>query len=174
MPKPDGGFYGVNDLKVGMQIDLYSRVLQVTDADGFTRAFMEKIGNTMGEKLPTPEDPYTRTRDEMKQEIVRNHLYCIATWTVLINHMQVRAAFPRACGASINDSFLAFFLNTGGAVLRHVFALCGCFLLASSPTSSRAAAARRWWTSSARSPFPLSPSWQACTTAASSPRPPPY
>lgn len=75
MPKPDGGFYGVNDLKVGMQIDLYSRVLQVTDADGFTRAFMEKIGNTMGEKLPTPEDPYTRTRDEMKQEIVRNQKY---------------------------------------------------------------------------------------------------
>jgi len=75
VPKPDGGFYGVNDLKVGMQIDLYSRVLQVTDADGFTRAFMEKIGNTMGEKLPTPEDPYTRTRDEMKQEIVRNQKY---------------------------------------------------------------------------------------------------
>ena len=75
MPKPDGGFYGVNDLKVGMQIDLYSRVLQVTDADGFTRAFMEKIGNPMGEKLPTPEDPYTKTREEMKQEIVRNQKY---------------------------------------------------------------------------------------------------
>jgi len=75
VPKPDGGFYGVNDLKVGMQIDLYSRVLQVTDADGFTRAFMEKIGNPMGEKLPTPEDPYTKTREEMKQEIVRNQKY---------------------------------------------------------------------------------------------------
>merc|ERR1719409_1463372 len=75
VPKPDGGFYGVNDLKVGMQIDLYSRVLQVTDADGFTRAFMEKIGNPMGESMTAPADPYTSTRSEMKQQIVRNQKY---------------------------------------------------------------------------------------------------
>ena len=60
MPKPDGGFYGVNDLKVGVQIDLYSRVMQVTDADGFTRAFMEKIGNPLDAAHSTPADPYTK------------------------------------------------------------------------------------------------------------------
>ena len=60
VPKPDGGFYGVNDLSVGVQIDLYSRVLQVTDADGFTRAFMEKIGNPLSSALSTPADPYTK------------------------------------------------------------------------------------------------------------------
>ena len=94
VPKPDGGFYGVNDLKVGMQIDLYSRVLQVTDADGFTRAFMEKIGNPMGEKLPTPEDPYTKTREEMKQEIVRNQKYFHPR---MHDDDLIRAPCPAAC-----------------------------------------------------------------------------
>ena len=75
VPKPDGGFYGVNDLKVGVQIDLYSRVLQVTDADGFTRAFMEKIGNPLDGALSTPADPYTNTREDLKQQIVRNQKY---------------------------------------------------------------------------------------------------
>ena len=32
----------------------------ITDADGFTRAFMEKIGNPLGGALPTPQDPYTK------------------------------------------------------------------------------------------------------------------
>ena len=59
MPKPDGGFYGVTDLTVGLEIDLYSRVLMITDADGFTRAFMEKIGAPLGDALSTPGDPYT-------------------------------------------------------------------------------------------------------------------
>ena len=59
VPKPDGGFYGVTDLKVGLEIDLYSRVLMITDADGFTRAFMEKIGAPLGGALETPGDPYT-------------------------------------------------------------------------------------------------------------------
>jgi len=75
VPKPDGGFYGVTDLKVGMEIDLYSRVLMVTDADGFTRAFMDKIGAPLSEALPTPADPYTNTREELKQQIVRNQKY---------------------------------------------------------------------------------------------------
>ena len=42
-----------------MEIDLYSRVLMVTDADGFTRAFMSKIGQPLEGPLPTPADPYT-------------------------------------------------------------------------------------------------------------------
>merc|ERR1719310_2145167 len=75
VPKPDGGFYGVGDLKVGMEIDLYSRVLQITDADGFTRAFYEKIGQPLAPAESTPQDPYTNTRDELKQEIVRNQKY---------------------------------------------------------------------------------------------------
>ena len=54
MPKPDGGFYGVTGLTVGLEIDLYSRVLMITDADGFTRAFMEKIGAPLGDALATP------------------------------------------------------------------------------------------------------------------------
>jgi len=75
VPKPDGGFYGVADLQVGQEIDLYSRVLQVTDADGFTRAFYDKIGQPLGPAEPTPSDPYTSTRDELKQQIVRNQKY---------------------------------------------------------------------------------------------------
>ena len=42
-----------------MEIDLYSRVLMVTDADGFTRSFMEKIGMPLEGAYPLPADPYT-------------------------------------------------------------------------------------------------------------------
>ena len=43
VPKPDGGFYGVADLNVGTQIDLYGRVFVITDADGFTRKFLANL-----------------------------------------------------------------------------------------------------------------------------------
>lgn len=75
VPKKDGGFFGVGDFNIGAELDLYGRVFLVTDADNFTRTFLSSLGVELGEALPLPPDPYTSTRSEMKQQIVRNQKY---------------------------------------------------------------------------------------------------
>ena len=75
VPKPDGGFYGVADLNVGTQIDLYGRVFQVTSADNFTVSFLKGLGIEVGAEMDTPTDPYTMTREDMKMQITRNQKY---------------------------------------------------------------------------------------------------
>lgn len=75
VPKPEGGFYGVADLNVNQTIDLYGRVFLITDADNFTRTFMSKLGIEVPDSVSVPLDPYSETRSEMKQQIVRNQKY---------------------------------------------------------------------------------------------------
>lgn len=73
--KPEGGFYSATDLNVGAQLDLYGRVFLLTDADAFTRAFLEKLGMNVAPAVDVPHDPYTTSREEMKAHIVRNQKY---------------------------------------------------------------------------------------------------
>ena len=75
VPKTEGGFYSVADLNVGGTIDLYGRVFLITDADNFTRTFLKNLGIEVPEPAEVPSDPYTSTRTEMKQQIVRNQKY---------------------------------------------------------------------------------------------------
>jgi len=75
VPKPDGGFYSVADLNVNNTIDLYGRVFLITDADNFTRTFLMKLGIDVPTSVEVPRDPYTETRSEMKQQILRNQKY---------------------------------------------------------------------------------------------------
>merc|ERR1712166_858161 len=52
VPKPShegGGFITARDLNVGVQLDLYERVFLLTDADPFTRAFLEKLNVAVGD-----------------------------------------------------------------------------------------------------------------------------
>merc|ERR1719238_1504556 len=73
--KPDSSFYSAADLNVGVTLDLYGRVFLLTDADNFTRAFLNKLGVEVGEKMDIPSDPYTTSREEMKEHIIRNQKY---------------------------------------------------------------------------------------------------
>jgi len=75
VPKPEGGFYGVADLNVGSQIDLYGRVFQLTSADNFTKSFLAGLGIDVGDDIGVPTDPYTMTREDMKMQITRNQKY---------------------------------------------------------------------------------------------------
>uniref|UniRef100_A0A7S4B0V8 EF-hand domain-containing protein n=1 Tax=Chrysotila carterae TaxID=13221 RepID=A0A7S4B0V8_CHRCT len=77
VPKPDSpsSFYAASDLAVGRELDLYGRVFLITDADAFTRAFYAKVGAPLEEPIPVPHDPYTTSREEMKEHIVRNQKY---------------------------------------------------------------------------------------------------
>jgi len=75
VPKPDGSTFTPADLNVGVELDLYGRVFLVTDADPFTRKFLEALGVAVGESISVPNDPYTSTREEMKSHILRNQKY---------------------------------------------------------------------------------------------------
>jgi hypothetical protein len=75
VPKEGGGFYGVADLNVGKQINMYGRVFLITDADNFTRNFLSNLGIEVGETQEVPADPYTMTREDMKMQITRNQKY---------------------------------------------------------------------------------------------------
>jgi len=75
IPKSDGTFFNVGDLKIGAELEIYHRVYKVTDCDAFTRSFYETLGMPHEEPLPTPEDPYQMTRNALKQQVLRNQLY---------------------------------------------------------------------------------------------------
>ena len=75
VPKEGGGFYGVADLNVGTQVNMYGRVFLLTDADNFTRNFLSNLGIEVQDSLEVPADPYTMTREDMKMQITRNQKY---------------------------------------------------------------------------------------------------
>ena len=75
VPKEEGGFYGVHDLTVGKTLAVYGRVFLLTDCDNFTRTFLHNLGIEVPESLDMPTDPYTSTREDMKQQIMRNQKY---------------------------------------------------------------------------------------------------
>merc|ERR1712226_956530 len=68
--KPDGSFYSCADLNVGVSLDLYGRVFLLTDADNFTRAFLQKLCVDVPDAIDVPNDPYTTSREDMKDHIV--------------------------------------------------------------------------------------------------------
>jgi len=61
VPKADGTVLGLEDLYVGAELSLYSRVFRIVDADDFTRMFYEKeLGAKLGNKEEYPLDPFTK------------------------------------------------------------------------------------------------------------------
>ena len=51
LPKPSGGVVGIDDLAIGVTIDIFGRDLVLTNADTFTRAFYNNRGTPLGQSL---------------------------------------------------------------------------------------------------------------------------
>ena len=63
MPKPDkSGNYDWSDLRLGMNLDVYSRVFRIADCDDFTKAHFANEGLDVGVPEAFPDDPFTHTR----------------------------------------------------------------------------------------------------------------
>lgn len=64
VPKPGtiNNFYQEQDLRLGMDIDVYSRVFRIVNCDDFTRAFYANEGIDIGQPESYPDDPFVRTR----------------------------------------------------------------------------------------------------------------
>jgi hypothetical protein len=71
VPKPNAptDSYTWRDLSVGCNIDIYSRVFRIIEADEFTRSFYHNEGVTLSPAEALPENPfvYTRSMINMKQ-----------------------------------------------------------------------------------------------------------
>merc|ERR1712159_745556 len=70
LPAPrDDEFYTVDHFNVGQEVILYGRRFKLTDCDKFTSTFLTKLGAKVGDKKDTPDDPYSRLREENDQSM---------------------------------------------------------------------------------------------------------
>lgn len=55
-------FYGILDLNVGKEIELYGKVFKIINCDVFTRKFLNRLGIHVPEGSSSPQDPYLAKR----------------------------------------------------------------------------------------------------------------
>ena len=67
VPKEDGTAFAVEDLNVGQNVTLYSRVFHLYSCDPFTRNFLEKSGVDVPQEEYVPDEPITVYRDSLKK-----------------------------------------------------------------------------------------------------------
>ena len=57
VPKPSGGFFDIEDLKIGTDITLYSRTFHITACDPHTRSFLLHKGIEVPDDEDLPQAP---------------------------------------------------------------------------------------------------------------------
>ncbi|XP_014284484.1 EF-hand domain-containing family member C2 [Halyomorpha halys] len=67
-------FYGILDLNVGKEIELYGKVFKIINCDVFTRKFLNRLGISVPEGSTSPQDPYLNKRIEDIQKKKRKAL----------------------------------------------------------------------------------------------------
>ena len=71
--KDDGSLLRFQDIKVGGDIMIYSKVVRIYDADKFTRDFCAANGITLGPKQELPEDPFLK-KMTTKPKLVKDNI----------------------------------------------------------------------------------------------------
>lgn len=72
IPKPapnDDEYYTAEDFNIGCEINLYSKVFKLTNADDFTKNFLRKMGVRVNDIENKPENPYTKYRKAMDESM---------------------------------------------------------------------------------------------------------
>ncbi|KAF4676543.1 EF-hand domain (C-terminal) containing [Perkinsus olseni] len=64
---PDGGYFGPDNLRCGITINVYGRKFMVTSCDKFTKDFYKEHGLDIGEERETPLDQYTAAKQKSVQ-----------------------------------------------------------------------------------------------------------
>ena len=65
VPKPapnEDQFYRADDLNIGVELNLHSRVVKLVNCDDFTRNFLQKLGVRLNPPIQIPADPYSCER----------------------------------------------------------------------------------------------------------------
>lgn len=60
-----GPYYKLTDLVVGETVTFYQKELKITGVDDYTRDFLYKMGVSVLENEPIPDDPYSAYRKEV-------------------------------------------------------------------------------------------------------------
>ncbi|GFY42707.1 EF-hand domain-containing family member C2 [Trichonephila inaurata madagascariensis] len=64
IPKPEGGFYCLDDLKIGETVVFYGKLFKLLDCDPFTKTFLREMGFRVNSPEPRFIDPVTADRIE--------------------------------------------------------------------------------------------------------------
>ncbi|XP_018325854.1 EF-hand domain-containing family member C2-like [Agrilus planipennis] len=65
LPAPmDANFYDITDFNVGREVEFYGRVFKIVDCDKFTRVFLNRVGISVPDPIPMPDDPYMKMRSK--------------------------------------------------------------------------------------------------------------
>ena len=62
IPGQEPKTYSWRDLNVGINLNIYSRVFRIVDADDFTKRFYSNEGVALNAPEQYPEDPFIKTR----------------------------------------------------------------------------------------------------------------
>ncbi|KFM74498.1 EF-hand domain-containing family member C2, partial [Stegodyphus mimosarum] len=64
MPKPEGGYYALEDLNVGETLVLFGKSFKLLDCDSFTRTFLTEMGFRVKNPEPGMKDPVLADREQ--------------------------------------------------------------------------------------------------------------
>ncbi|GFV41057.1 EF-hand domain-containing family member C2 [Trichonephila clavipes] len=64
IPKPEGGFYCLDDLKIGQTVIFYGKSFKLLDCDPFTKTFLREMGYRVNSPEPRFIDPVAADRIE--------------------------------------------------------------------------------------------------------------
>merc|ERR1719160_601632 len=65
-PAPEGGYIRPEDLRIGSDLNIYSKSIRLVDCDGFTREYFNSIGLEQPAAMLVEDDPWHETRKDMK------------------------------------------------------------------------------------------------------------
>jgi len=67
IPKADGGYFTLDDLRIGREVTIYGRTFYIYSMNGSTRSYLEGLGVESKADESAPKDVYTSKRDEFMQ-----------------------------------------------------------------------------------------------------------
>eukprot|EP00939_MAST-03C_sp_MAST-3C-sp1_P004224 g4224.t1 len=107
VPKSDGGFVGIADLKIGETINLYNRSFVIHGCSEETRRYLDKTGLKVPPNQVMPEDDFMRRRHASKNVSIKLKKTPMKIYVEALNGKPVDAVTK-----------LGPFLKHGGKVLR--------------------------------------------------------
>lgn len=106
VPKPDCTFYSLSDLTFGAELEVYGKIIRITDADEFTKTFCRD--NNLGTPESLPPNMYDKTRwvKDHQADAVKNKDTAFKDY---VNAMT---------GAFVSSQDLGNFLDYDGIILK--------------------------------------------------------
>jgi Ca2+-binding EF-hand superfamily protein len=107
IPKPEGGVYTLDDLKVGADINVYGRIFHITGTEPLTRQWLTERGFQVSPDEVVPQDDFAKTHADLAKKTHN------ATKTPMKKYMEAMRGKAVGCTKKLGD-----FLKADRQVLR--------------------------------------------------------